>query len=46
MLMTAATLALCMAIGAAISHYVMDRSMREFEGRDAATAARLVPCAG
>ena len=36
MLMTAATLALCMAIGAAISHYVMDRSMREFEGRDAA----------
>ncbi len=36
MLMTAAILALCMAIGAAISHYVMDRSMREFEGRDAA----------
>lgn len=36
LLMTAATLALFMAIGAGISHYVMDRSMREFEGRDAA----------
>ena len=35
LLMTAVTLALCMAIGAAISHYAMDRSMREFEGRDA-----------
>ena len=36
LLMTAAILALCMAIGAAISHYVVERSMREFEGRDAA----------
>lgn len=36
LLMTAATLAICMAIGAGISHYVLERSMREFEGRDAA----------
>ena len=36
LLITASTLALCMAVGAGISHYVMERSMREFEGRDAA----------
>ena len=36
LLITASTLALCMAVGAGISHYAMERSMREFEGRDAA----------
>ena len=36
LLITASTLALCMAVGAGISHYVLERSMREFEGRDAA----------
>lgn len=36
LLITASTLVVCMAIGAGISQYAMERSMREFEGRDAA----------
>ncbi len=35
MLLTVISLAICMAIGAVIIQYVMERSMREFEQRDA-----------